>query len=612
MAESREAATSVDAVLEYLRQSCGADFSLSKRSDLTRQIARRRRQARIASLQGYLEYLDKYPDEVSRLLDALLDEVSHFFRDPEMWELLGRKIIPAIVAGKDDNEPIRVWSPGCASGEEVFTLAIVLAESMGVEQFRRRVSIYATDVSDDGLAKARQAIYDAKMLEPVGAALRSRYFAGADNRYRLRRDIRGSIVFGRHDLAHDVPISRLDLLICRNRLVYLDRQTQARVLARFHYALNPRGFLLLGSVDTLLDPAHFFEPVDLALRVFRKKVSGHDAQALGPDALNAEHRGDSTVQLEQEAFTAMSVAQIVVDADGTLALANRLARTMFDLDGKDLGQPFRDLEVSFQPVELRSLIDRARIQGVEVVRRGVERALPLEGTQYLDVQVRPLHDPHGVFLGAVISFDDTTEARQAQSELRHASEELQTAHEELQSANEELETTNEELRATVEELEATNEELHAINEEHEAMNEELQSTNKELRCMNEQVHDRDEELKHSTLLLEAILGNIGSGIVVIDQELNILVWSKKMQDLWGLRADEVQGRSLAKLDIGLPVTDLLDPLRDCLAGSPGGRDLVVTAMERRGRTLRCRVSMTALPAEGEVRAVVIRIDDQPS
>jgi two-component system, chemotaxis family, CheB/CheR fusion protein len=610
MAESRVAETSVDALLEYLRQRCGADFS-SKRSDLIRQTAARRREARIASLEEYLGYLDKHPEGVSRLLDALLGEVSQFFQDPEMWELLGRKIIPAIAAGKDDSEPIRVWSAGCASGAEVFTLAIVLAESVGLEQFRRRVSIYATDVSDDALAKARQGIYDAKMLEPVGAALRSRYFEGADNRYRLRRDIRRSIVFGRHDLAHDVPISRLDLLICRNRLVYLDRQTQARVLARFHYALNPRGFLLLGSVDTLLDPGHLFEPVGRAPRVFAKKVSVHEAQALGPGALNAEHRGDRTVQLGQEVFTAMSLAQIVVDADGTLALANRLARTMFDLDGKDLGRPFRDLEVSFQPVELRSLIDRARIEGGEVVRRGVERALPLEGTQYLDVQVKPLRDPRGVFLGAVISFDDTTEARHAQSELRHASEDLQTAHEELQSANEELETTNEELRSTVEELEATNEELHAINEEHEAMNEELHSTNGELRSMNEQLHDRTEELQRSKLVLEAILGNIGSGIVVVDQELNILVWSKKMQDLWGLRADEVQGRSLAKLDIGLPVTDLLDPLRDCLVGSPGGRDLVVTAIERRGRMLRCRVSMTALPAEGEVRAVVIRIGEEP-
>jgi two-component system, chemotaxis family, CheB/CheR fusion protein len=611
MMENRVTPEGVDAVLEYLRQSRGADFSLFKRSALIRQIARRRRQTRVASLEGYLQYLDKHPDEVSRLLDALFDEMNQFFRDPEMWELLGREIVPAIVAGKDDDEPIRIWSAGCVSGEEVFTLAIVLAESLGLEQFRHRVSIYATEASDDVIAKERQAIYDAKMLEPVGAARRSRYFEGASNRYKLRRDIRRSIVFGRHDLVHDVPISRLDLLICRNVLVYLDRQTQARVLGRFHYALNPRGFLLLGRVDTLLDPAHLFEPADLGLRMFRKKVS-HDAQALGPGTSNAEHRGDSTVQLGQEVFTAMSVAQLVVDADGTLALVNRLARTMFDLDGNDLGRPFRDLELAYRPIELRSLIDRARIEGTEVVRRGVERALPLEGTQYLDVQVRPLHDPHGVFLGAMISFEDTTEARQAESELRHASEKLQAAHEELQSANEELETTNEELRATVEELEATNEELHAINEEHEAMNEELQSTNKELRFMNEQVHDRTEELKHSTLLLEAILGNIGSGIVVVDQELDILVWSKRMQDLWGLRADEVQGRSLAKLDIGLPVTDLLESLRDCLAGCSGGRDLVVSAMERRGRTLRCRVSMTAFPAEGRSRAVVIRIDDQPS
>lgn len=611
MAESRVAIDGVEAVQEHLRRSCGADLSLYERSTLIRHIAGRRGQLRLASLENYLEYLDQQPAEARRLLDAVLGVGSGFFRDSRMWELLAREIIPAIVAGKADGEPIRVWSAGCASGEEVFTLAMVLAESMGWEQFRRRVSIYATDVSEDALAKAREATYDAEALKPVGAELRARYLERGGQGDRFRREIRRSIVFGLHDLSRDPPISRLDLLLCRNVLVYLDLQLRARVAVRLHYALNPGGVLVLGNVDT--NPgAHLFEPIDPRWGVFRRTAADHEPQAVALRAKNAEPGLAGSVRLEQEAFTTLPVAQLVVDAGGTLVLANQLARALFHLDAKDLGRPFRDLDLAYRPVELRSLIDQVRIEGTEVVRRGIERSLPLEGTQCLDVRVRPLRDYRGAFLGAVISFDDTTEARTAQSRLRHASEELQSTHQELHSTSEELRTTIEELRATVEELEATNEELHAINEEHEAMNQELQSTNKMLRSMNDQLSERTEELKDSRLLLESILVNIGSGIVVVDRELRVLIWSKKMQELWGLRPDEVQGQSIETLDIGLPVSELLEPLQQCLAGRLGARGLVVRATERRGKALRCRVSMSPLTSEGQVHAVVIRVDEEPS
>ena len=607
--ESADAST----LLDYLKQHRAVDFTAYRPSTLLRRIGRRMHQVQIGSFGEYQDYLEVHPEEFGQLFDSILINVTSFFRDPEAWDVLGREILPAILAAKGDAEPLRVWSAGCASGEEAFTLAMVWAERLGVEAFRQRVKIYATDVDESALAKARQATYEAKQMEAVPEALRERYFERQGTSYAFRVDMRRGIVFGRHDLVNDAPISRLDLLVCRNTLIYFNTEVQRRILTRFHFALNAQGFLFLGKGEMLLTHPNLFQPVDLKHRIFSKttQVSLQERLlALGQaDDQDAASHLARSVQIGEEAFSAMPVAQIVIDSEGILTRANLLARRTFGLSAGDVGRPFQELEISYQPLELRSLIAKAQAERSPVVVPGVERAVPAGGIQHLDVQVTPLDDRDGRPLGVSIVFEDTTKSRRMQSDLQRASQELETAYEELQSTNEELETTNEELQSTVEELETTNEELQSTNEEHETMNEELQSTNEELETMNEQLRGRSLDLKRANALLETILGGLGSGVVVVDRNLSVLIWNRKAEDQWGLRSDETRGQSFANLDIGLPVAGLLDPLRTCLAGVAGNSHVVVDAIERRGRSVRCRVTFAPLRDGDTINGAIMLMDE---
>src|SRR5207244_5256083 len=236
-----------------------------------------------------------------------------------------------------------------------------------------------------------------------------------------------------------------------------------------------------------------------------------------------------------------------------IVLANEQTRVRFGLSAADIGRPFREVELCYRPVELRPLIEQAVAERRLVGMANVERPGPNAQARYYDVQVAPLLDDGGPALGVAITFTDVSRYAQLHEELERSNAELETAYEELQSTNEELQTTNEELQSTVEELETTNEELQSTNEELETMNEELQSSNEELQTINDELHDRTDELNRSKAFLESILGSLHAAAVVVDPNFNILMWNTEVQELWGLRNDEVEGHSLLSLDIGLPV-----------------------------------------------------------
>ena len=275
------------------------------------------------------------------------------------------------------------------------------------------------------------------------------------------------------------------------------------------------------------------------------------------------------MRLRESALDAAPIAQLVVDVNGSLVLANERARSLFALSAADLGRPIQDLKISYRPVEIRSCIDQAYAERLPILLRDVEWHSAGGETRWLDVHVVPLIDNRRRHAWRRRSRSPmSARAKRLQRELEHANQELETAYEELQSTNEELETTNEELQSTVEELETTNEELQSTNEELETMNEELQSTNEELQTINDELRQRSDELNTVNAFLESILTSLRGGVVVVDQELKVLVWNDKADELWGLRADEAVGRNLLGLDIGLPVERLKQPMRDCLNGEP--------------------------------------------
>jgi two-component system, chemotaxis family, CheB/CheR fusion protein len=508
-------------------------------------------------------------------------------------------IIPRIIAQKGPADPIRVWSAGCATGEEAYTLAILFAEALGADAFRSRVKIYATDVDESALSAARLARYAPRNVEGVPPDILERYFEASDGHYVFRKDVRRSVIFGRNDLIQDAPISRIDLLVCRNTLMYFDAEAQARILGHFFFALNDGGFLCLGRAETLLTHATAFVPVNLRRRVFQKGSRAPERRAASAPGRWAATEADAlTPELRDAAIRTGTVAQLVVDPSGALVLSNERATLLFRLGPADVGRPLSDLDVSYRPIDLASMIDQAYTERRAVVRAAVEWRPPGSGeTRWFDVQVIPLHSDDAAFLGTVVAFGDVTAQRQLQSELEQSEHELQAAYEELQSTNEELETTNEELQSTVEELETTNEELQSTNEELETMNEELQSTNEELQTMNEELQTRGDQVDHVNRFLEQILTSLSQGVAVLDRDLRILVWNRKADDLWGLRAEEVEGRYFLGLDIGLPVERLHLPIRNALTKATDPEEVVLPATNRRGKAIQCRVVCAPLASD---------------
>src|SRR4051794_505876 len=586
----------LEVLLAHLKATCGFDFTGYKRTSLERRIQKRMEAVGIANYGDYLDYLELHQDEFPALFDTILINVTGFFRDPPAWDYYATEVVPRLLETIGPSDPIRVWSAGCASGEETYTVAIVLAEALGTEAYLERVKIYATEVDEDALNQARQGSYASAAVEAIPAPLLERYFEQGDQRYSFRKDLRRSVIFGRNDLTQDAPISRIDLLTCRNTLMYFNAETQARILNRFHFALNPWGYLFLGKSEMLITHSDLFRPVDLKRRVFAK-VQRETLR----ERLFAGGRGEREVaaapfaEIRDGAFEVSPGAHLLVDADGVLVKANAHARGMFGLSPSDVGRPIKDLELSFRPVDLRSNLEVAFKDFRSVSLKHIASPTPSGDVRTLDVQITPVGTEDNV-LGAAILYHDTSHVRRLEDELESTRRDLGTAYEELQSTVEELETTNEELHSTNEELETTNEELQSANEELETMNEELQSTNEELGTINDELRERSLELNEVNSFLEAILSTMGVAVIVVDHEHRVQVWNAESTELWGVRPDEAQGQHLFGLDIGLPLDGVRGALRRVLAGADERVDVELAALNRRGRTVDVKVTLLPLGA----------------
>jgi two-component system CheB/CheR fusion protein len=606
-----------ETLLEFLQHERGFDFTGYKRPSLMRRVMRRMQLVAIDNFERYVEYLEVHPEEFVQLFNTILINVTSFFRDDAPWTLLRQQVVPELLAAKTAHDHLRIWSAGCATGQEAYSLAMVFAEAMGAQAFRERVKIYGTDADEEALNVARLASYAAKDLETVDPALVTRYFEAGSGRLVFRPELRRAVIFGRHDIVQDAPISRLDLLVCRNTLMYFNAETQHKIVQRFHFALSGegKGYLFLGRAEMLLGHANLFTPLDLKCRVFVKLPSlAPRPRAATPVPVAEGANGPVELlrhqRLRELALEDTPVARIVVDANGTLVIANQKARLTFSINPKDIGRPLQDLEVAYRPLELRALVEQAYAERRALSQTSVERRFPDGERQYFDIVVAPLFDDSQTALGAGITFVDVTRFSRLSEELQRTREEIQTANEELQSSNEELETTNEELQSSNEELETTNEELQSTNEELETMNEELQSTNEELQTVNEELRQRTDEMNQLNAFLESVLGGMRAAAVVVNQNLDVLVWNRRAEDLWGLRADEVQGRSLLNLDIGLPVRELREILRPCIGGEREHGEIVLDAVNRRGKKIQCRITCSPLVSTGKKLEGVILLMEE--
>ncbi len=580
------------------KETRGFDFTGYKRSTLIRRVRRRMDARKLTSIGEYRDYLELEPDEFVRLFDSLLINVTGFFRDPPVWQSLRELVLPELLTARGGGRPLRIWSAGCATGEEPYTLAMVLAEAMGIEEFLGRAKIYATDLDEDALTVARTGAYSERQLTGVTEEQLAKYFEPTPGgpKYTFRRDLRRQVIFGRNDLTRDAPISRVDLLVARNTLMYFNAETQSNVIRKFHFALTDPGFLFLGKAEMLLNHSKLFEPVDLRKRLFRKLCARvrNQAPPVAGSAITAACEYPATHEvLDAAALAAAPVAQLVVDRLGRLAAANIRAESLFNLRPRDLGSPFQDLEVSYRPVELRSVIEHVTTEQRPIELSDVEWHRTATGEpSYFDVSVVPLYRSSDEPVGVGISFADVTGHRQMRLELERANHGLKHAYEALQSLNEELETTNEELQTTNEELQSTNEEL-------ETMNEELQSTNDELQTVNDVLRLRSEELDASQAFLTSVLGGLGAAVIVVDHDLRIKIWDPGAEELWGIRAQEAIGKPADDLDIGLPMAEVMPLLRSTLTGGPERTETIIMGTNRRGRPVRMHVETSLLRNDKE-------------
>ncbi|WP_327139541.1 CheR family methyltransferase [Nocardia sp. NBC_01327] len=599
-------------LLGFIRDARGFDFTGYKRSTLSRRIRKRMGEVAALTYPDYRDRLEADADEFRTLFNTILINVTAMFRDPDAWTLLQREVVPEVIASVAPESEIRVWSAGCSSGEEAYSLVMMFAEVLGIEECMNRVKVYATDVDEEALREARAGLYPAKSLEALSPEFREKYFEPSGAQFVFRPDLRRRVIFGRHDITQDAPISRLDLLVCRNTLMYFNVEAQGLIIDRFHFALREVGYLFLGKAEMLLSDGERFEPISIRQRIFRRRPGGSSRTYSTPQiklrpGIGVELQAASRMrQLRDLILDAAPGASIALDSDGSVVMINNQARAQFGVSSNDVGRPFQDLELSYRPTELRSLIDQATHERRTLRVNAAERRLG-DDVQYFDILIQPISYGPGLPVAVNITFSDVTLATRLKEEVKRVREELETAYEELQSTNEELETTNEELQSSIEELETTNEELQSTNEELETTNEELQSGNEELETMNDEMRIQTTDLDEARAFLEGVMSSIAAGVVVLSADMKVRSWNRGASELWGLRADEVLGEHFFALSFGLPTAELHEIIRDCIARGKRAGPLGVPSVNRIGRSIECAV--TCSPFAGHKGGVVLLMED---
>ena len=617
----------IEGIIESVRQARNFDFRNYKRATLTRRIERRMSDRRCKTVADYQALLDRDPAEYDALLGSLLIKVTSFFRDAEVWQLLAQKVIPQILSEKRAGEEIRVWSAGCATGEEAYTLGMLFAEQMGPAFANADLKVFGTDLDEKAVTCGRHGVYTAQQIEGVPKRLVEAYFEKEGDRFTVNKEIRRAVVFGLHNLTSDAPISRLDLLVCRNVFIYMNAQLQKRVLTRFHYALRRNGVLVLGKSELIPFAGKIFEPLDMSRRIYRKN-GRRDAELAQVRLVNLLEQETAnrepaeltpTEQFHRDVLQAIDVATVTTGVDGTVLSWNAGAVSLWGRpEAEVLGKKLASLGLPGLSGEL--LVEQtALVREGRSPRQQATGALTRSGqpAAQVEIAVLPLR-PAGSqkIQGLVYMVRDITELHGLQSELRRlnaermsAHEELQTINEELQSSNEELETTNEELQSANEELQTTNEELQSTNEELETTNEELQSTNAELDATNRELASRTDEMNQLAFLQRTIIRSLSSAVIVLDKKGRITMWNLATERLLGVAEAEAAGQNLWTLHVPSLSRAFIGRLRKAIAANQAVRGEHVEYELPNGVRGQATVAAVPILDDGEAMGSVILFDD---
>jgi two-component system CheB/CheR fusion protein len=580
VAETVAAADVTAEILSLLRSIAQVDFTHYKTTTVNRRLLRRVALRECDGLEEYLEVLRRDRRELQELYQDLLIRVTQFFRDPEAYRALQEQVFPALIKGRTHTHPIRIWVAGCSTGEEAYSIAIALLEYLDNRSDRLPIKILATDLNEDALEKARAGVYLDNIEADVSPERLRRYFNRVDNFYHINKTIREMCVFSRHDMTRDPPFSHLDLVSCRNVLIYMDASLQKRVLPLLHYSLEPGGYLFLGSSESLGPSGDLFAPVDVRHRIFSKRAAAHGAQAVmdfstfafreGPAAgARREDRGATwsalDVQREADRIVLGRYAPVGVVVDETMTVIQFRGRTVPYLEpapGTASLELFRMLREGLLG-DVRAAINEARAQDSAVTRQAMH---PADGMP-VRVDVIPFRVPAAEARFYLVLFDQVTRepaaeqpapalpAPAAAAQVAHLQQELSGVRQYLQSVLEERESTTEELKAANEEILSANEELQSTNEELQTAKEEAQSANEELKTVNEELHHRNIELARVNDDLVNLLSGVGIPIVLVGRDLRIRRFTPPAEALFRLIPTDV-GRPISDIKPNLNVPDL--------------------------------------------------------
>jgi len=557
-----------------LHKQVGHDFSGYKEKSFQRRVRHRMQVLQVASLKQYVARLRAEPEEVTLLFRDLLIGVTNFFRDPGAFEALEKTVIPALFEGKGRSDTVRIWVPGCATGEEVYSLAILLREQLDTLRTSPKVQVFATDIDENALVVARTGRYPEPLLENVSKHRLKRFFSGDDVSYSVNKDVRDLCIFSAHSVIKDPPFSRIDLISCRNLLIYFGTDFQARVFPVFHFALRPSGYLFLGTAENVSQFTDLFAPVDKKQRIFQRRdhvVSPVHFPAFSPagrqiatgtDA-RREHGGMATnlrLAVEGRVLERYSPAHVVVNREGDVLHYSPHTGKYLEAAA---GVPNRQL-ISMARRGLRLDLRNALREAIQT-RRGTRReriSVEIDDrVQLVNLTVEPLgdHDRDPLFLvlfqesGATIATTDLPPRpeineganQQVEQELRDTRERLQATIEEYESAVEELKSSNEELQSMNEELQSTNEELETSKEELQSVNEELQTVNSELNAKVDEVDRANSDLRN-------VFESTQIATIFLDHHLVIRSFTPAVAGIFNLISS----------DRGRPLTDIVSHLAD--------------------------------------------------
>lgn len=575
-------------VLILLRAKTGHDFSMYKKNTLYRRIERRMSIHQIDRIASYVRYLQENPQELEILFKELLIGVTSFFRDEAAWEQLKKEVIPTLLTNYPQGGKLRAWSAGCSTGEEAYSLAIAFKEAIEAvnppENFT--LHVFATDLDRDTIDKARQGVYPAGIAADVSADRLKRFFIKEESGYRISKDIREMVTFATQNVIMDPPFTKLDILICRNLLIYLTPELQKKLLPLFHYSLKPGGIMFLGSAETVNIFTDLFAPLAIKSRLFRKRESVLTAETLAFPAsliptlpglskeltmLKPANLQSLADQLLLQHFSPPAV--LVNDKGDILYISGRTGKYLEPASGKANWNIFAMAREGLR-FDLGSAFQKALRQKGTITARGLKVGTN-GGKQTVNITVQKIEEPEALCGMVMIIFTDVAtplenktkdgsrkapagnaRVRELEEELQQLREQLQTTREEMQSSQEELKSTNEELQSTNEELQSTNEELTTSREEMQSLNEELQTVNAEQLSKMDELTWINDDMKN-------LLNSTEIVTVFLDNELHVRRFTTGADKLFSLLPGDV-GRPLSDITSGLLYPKMTEEAQEVL------------------------------------------------